>query len=98
MHSGPDTTGKVLRTTKLTCTPDGGNHPQPAKSCKAIGKADGDFSHLARVDRPCTMIYQPVTVVAHGTWKDKPSGFARTYPNQCVAGSESGGVFDLGKR
>lgn len=99
LHDGTDSTGRVLDSVRLNCFPSrGSTHPRPHLACRVLKRAGGDFAKLPRTDRACPMIYQPVTVVAHGSWKGKPTGFARTYPNKCVAGAESSNVFNLTRR
>jgi hypothetical protein len=95
VHEGMDSTGRVNATAKLTCFPARGTHPRPWRACRLINRANGEFANLPASNRPCPKIYRPVTVVAYGTWQGKPTGFARTYGNQCTANAESSDVFNL---
>ncbi|MFI0982602.1 SSI family serine proteinase inhibitor [Streptomyces sp. NPDC021093] len=95
VHEGEDSRGAVIGSADLNCYPTSGSHPRPHLTCRKVAAVEGDLRNLTPVERPCPMIYRPVTVVAHGTWKGTPTGFARTYPNQCVANAESDNVFNL---
>jgi hypothetical protein len=44
------------RTTTLTCDPDGGTHPDPAKACAALD-AHPEALHPVPGDMACTQIY-----------------------------------------
>lgn len=98
IHQGTSTGGRVIAAANLRCHPTGGNHPRPYSACRALTRAYGDFQELEPVRRPCPMIYQPVTVVAKSIWQGSASFVVRGYSNLCVAGAESGGVFDLSRR
>ncbi|MFH8410028.1 SSI family serine proteinase inhibitor [Streptomyces sp. NPDC018019] len=95
IHEGTDPSGPVLAAAYLRCFPVGGSHPDPAGACLKLAIADGDYARVAREPRACPKIYQPVTVVAHGTWRGKTTFYKKTYPNQCIANAESGDIFNL---
>jgi hypothetical protein len=44
------------RTATLTCDPDGGTHPDPAKACAAL-RAHPEALHPVPLDMACTEIY-----------------------------------------
>lgn len=90
---GPSHRTKVVT---LTCDPDGGSHPKPAKACGSLRAAGGDFKRL-RPDPTilCTFDYQPVKAYATGQWRGRPVTFSHTYSNRCLAAVESGHVFDF---
>lgn len=99
LHDGTHTSDPVLARATLNCFPThGSTHPRPLRSCLTLARAGGDFAALPKHNRPCTMIYKPVTVVVEGTWKGRVQGYAHTYPNRCVADAQSAGVFDLTRR
>ncbi|SFB27970.1 Subtilisin inhibitor-like [Amycolatopsis marina] len=77
----------------LHCDPATGNHPSPAEACDALADADGDFEDLETQEVACALIYSPVQATAHGHWRGDPVVFETVYPNACVAGAESSGVF-----
>jgi hypothetical protein len=77
----------------LHCNPATGSHPAPAKACAALARADGEFEDLETEEVACTLIYAPVQATAHGHWRGEPVDFETVYPNSCVAGAESSGVF-----
>jgi len=54
----------------LTCDPAGGNHPQPAQACAALGRAGATVFDPVPKDQACTMIYGgPQTAKVTGTYK-----------------------------
>ncbi|KAA6221602.1 hypothetical protein CP973_06120 [Streptomyces albofaciens JCM 4342] len=95
VHEGTDPSGPLLAAAHLYCFPAGGDHPDPAGACLKLAMANGDYTRVPAEHRACPRIYQPVTVVAHGTWRGKTTYYQRTYPNQCVANAESGDIFNL---
>ncbi|MDJ1133321.1 SSI family serine proteinase inhibitor [Streptomyces iconiensis] len=99
LHDGARTSDPVLARATLNCFPSArSTHPRARRACATLARVQGDFAALPKHNRPCTMAYKPVTVVAEGTWNGRASGYAHTYPNRCVAHAHSAGVFDLGPR
>ncbi|WP_326690170.1 subtilase-type protease inhibitor [Streptomyces sp. NBC_01795] len=96
LHEGHHTSGRVLEEAVLNCFPStGSTHPRPEEACTVLSRVSGDFAQLPVHNRPCPELDRPVTVVAEGTWRTRPRGFAHTYANRCAAGTESARVFDL---
>lgn len=96
LHEGHHTSGRVLGEAVLNCFPSAGSsHPRPEEACAVLARVSGDFAKLPAHNRSCPPLGRPVTVVAEGTWRTRPRGFAHTYPNLCAAGAESARVFDL---
>ncbi|WP_050515556.1 SSI family serine proteinase inhibitor [Streptomyces rimosus] len=95
VHAGTDPSGPLLASAHLRCFPTGGSHPDPAGACLKLAMANGDYTRIPPERRVCTRIYEPVTVVAHGTWRGRTTLYQHTYPNQCVANAESGDIFNL---
>lgn len=86
--------GGPARSVQLTCHPDTGTHPQPARACSALDAADGDFERLpADTEATCTLVYSPVRAEARGRWKGERVDFTTEYANACQAEAQSGGVF-----
>ncbi|WP_243859618.1 SSI family serine proteinase inhibitor [Amycolatopsis arida] len=83
----------AAKTVTLHCAPAYGSHPDPQEACSSLAQAGGDLTKLPVKQQSCIMIYDPVKAVAHGIWRGKPVHFRATYPNSCVADSETGGVF-----
>jgi hypothetical protein len=52
----PDGRGGETRSATLTCDPDGGSHPDPAKACDALLQHE-DALHPVAADVACTEIY-----------------------------------------
>lgn len=77
----------------LECEPPGGTHGNARQACAALDEVNGNFAALEPLPGMCTAIYQPVVITVRGHWRDRRVRFARMYPNRCVAGLESGGVF-----
>ncbi|EIE98400.1 subtilisin inhibitor-like protein [Saccharomonospora glauca K62] len=80
---------------ELMCDPAQGTHPQADTACRALERADGDFTRLPAKDQACTMIHSPVLAEARGNWYDTPVDFSTEYPNACFADAQSGGVFSF---
>ncbi|MFD7664482.1 SSI family serine proteinase inhibitor [Streptomyces sp. NPDC059788] len=95
VHEGTDPSGPLLAAAYLRCFPTGGSHPAPEASCLKLALANGDLARVPQAHRACPRIYQPVTVVAHGTWHGRTTAYKHTYPNQCTANAESGDIFNL---
>ncbi|MFJ6217326.1 SSI family serine proteinase inhibitor [Streptomyces sp. NPDC092296] len=96
LHSGENAAGRVLGSVSLECAPDGGSHPRPGDACAALRAAHGDPAAVrAQRGVMCPMLYAPVTGRVVGSWDGHPVEFIRTYANRCVAGGESGGVFQF---
>lgn len=78
----------------LTCDPAGGNHPAPVAACTTIAATGGDVAAVEiQPDRPCVLIYAPVTVTARGYWKGQVVDYRETFPNSCVLQVVKGPVF-----
>jgi hypothetical protein len=76
VHNGTATT-----TWHLTCSPDGGDHPTPAKACSVLAQRGATAIPPVPADRMCTQIYGgPQTAHVTGTWRGKPvdASFSRT--------------------
>ncbi|MEU5881104.1 SSI family serine proteinase inhibitor [Spirillospora sp. NPDC047279] len=56
----------------LNCEPVGGDHPDAAKACAALTKAQDPFK-APPADQMCTKIYGgPQVATVKGTWQGKP--------------------------
>ncbi|GAA2615433.1 SSI family serine proteinase inhibitor [Streptomyces axinellae] len=96
LYEGHHTSGRVVGEADLNCFPSAGStHPRPEEACAALARVSGDFARLPAHIRRCPRPAHPVTVVAEGTWRTHPRGFAHTYAGLCAAGAESARVFDL---
>lgn len=87
--------GGETRTTTLYCDPTGGTHPHASEACASLEAAGGDPAALRQAHTMCTLDYQPVTLTAHGNWKNRPVHFEKTYSNSCTAKAETEQVFDF---
>ncbi|WP_084628388.1 SSI family serine proteinase inhibitor [Amycolatopsis nigrescens] len=78
----------------LTCSPLGGSHPLRAAACAELVRANGDISAVS-IDpqRPCHLIYSPVTVTANGRWNGRQISYRETFPNNCVLDVIKGPLF-----
>lgn len=92
------------RKATLTCTPDGGSHPDPEAACDALRAAGGDFDRLVwkqDTDRACIDLYDPVWTQAKGSWQSSPDGpthridWSREFSNSCYASLYHNVVFAL---
>jgi hypothetical protein len=81
------------RAALLVCHPPGGTHPKPTAACASVDAADGNFDAIRNENSICSLIYQPVTASASGTWKGRQINYTRTYPNRCVLESQTGAIF-----
>ncbi len=88
--------GEVLGSATLTCSPAGGSHPNAEKACAQLTDAEGDVEKIPPEDRICPRIFDPVVMVAEGTWKGTPRSFKREFPNKCEGIGGTGGIlFDF---
>jgi hypothetical protein len=85
--------GAMITEVILRCGPAGGTHADAENACAALAGVDGDFDALPEQPVACLLIYQPVTVEVGGNWRNRVVRFERQYPNRCVAGAQSAGVF-----
>lgn len=83
----------VLHEVTLTCAPPGGTHVSPAAACAALARVAGRFAALEPLPATCSLEFQPVLIQVSGHWRARPVSFEREYPNMCLAGVESAGVF-----
>jgi hypothetical protein len=78
----------------LTCGPSGGTHPNAHWACTELTEADGDFDALSvEQGRMCTMLYDPVTVTANGSWRGRTIHYQKTFGNDCQLEGTTGAVF-----
>nr|WP_234384785.1 SSI family serine proteinase inhibitor [Streptomyces sp. MMG1121] len=77
-------------TYELFCHPDGGSHPDPAGTCRALdGQTQWGRDTFAPVppDSVCTMIYGgPATAHVTGTWAGRPVDADYDRSNGCEIG------------
>jgi hypothetical protein len=92
-YDSADGDWRVIAEATLKCAPTGGNHLSAEDACDILTEVDGEFEALPTVPVVCVLIYQPVIIEVGGNWRDRVVRFDREYPNLCVAGAESGGVF-----
>lgn len=80
----------------LNCRPAGGSHPRASLACGQLRSVHGDFASLnLHPDRPCILLYAPVTVTAAGTWNGEPVLYRETFGNTCVLTARTGAVFQF---
>ncbi|GAA3442003.1 SSI family serine proteinase inhibitor [Planomonospora venezuelensis] len=78
----------------LRCDPVSGTHPRGGEACRELAAAGGDPAALTPAGgRACTAEYDPVTVLAVGTWDDKTHRYERTFTNPCATHAATGSVF-----
>jgi subtilisin inhibitor-like len=77
----------------LRCEPAEGSHPDPVRACSELSGVDGDFARLPHDSSICPDLWAPVSATADGQWRGRPVRFTHTYPNPCLAGAESSGIF-----
>lgn len=88
--------GAAVAEATLTCSPDGGTHPDPAAACAQLTAADGRIEAIPEKDGVCTREFRPVVLHAHGTWAGEERTYEREFPNRCVGVLATGGVlFDF---
>ncbi len=92
-YDGSDRDWPVIAEITLKCGPTGGTHTDAENACDTLAAVDGDFDALPTAPVFCVLIYQPVIIEVGGNWQDRVVRFDGEYPNMCVAGAESGGVF-----
>lgn len=93
LYDGWNSSGPVIAEVSLKCGPTGGGHVAAEDACTTLEAVDGNFDWLWNTGALCPLIYQPVTVEAGGSWRDKVVTFERSYDNECFAATESAEVF-----
>lgn len=87
--------GRMAEAT-LTCSPDGGSHPNPAAACAQLTAANGYIDDIPEKEGVCTREFRPVVLRASGTWAGEARHYEREFSNLCVAVLATGGVlFDF---
>lgn len=88
--------GEPIANSSLSCSPDGGSHPNPVAACEQLSKVDGRIEGIPEDPGPCTQEFNPVIVSASGTWNGEPRHYKQEFSNRCVAVRATGGViFDF---
>ncbi|WP_233515538.1 SSI family serine proteinase inhibitor [Marinitenerispora sediminis] len=87
--------GEGERSVVLECGPAGGSHPRAAEACETLARAGGDFGRVRARSGACTMQFDPGVLRAAGHWYGTPVDYRRDFSNPCVAGNETGGVFEF---
>ncbi|AZM51401.1 protease inhibitor SIL-V5 [Streptomyces sp. WAC 01529] len=83
-----------IRGVLLRCRPEPmGPHPHAAEACAAIDRAKGNFDRLPDDPHLCTKQYDPVTVSATGTHRNRSVSWHKTYANACEMDADTGYVF-----
>lgn len=89
--------GEVVDTCTLTCDPAGGSHPNAEKACAQLSAAGGDIAAIPPEDRACPRIFDPVVLLAEGTWNGEDRGFKQEFGNKCEGVAATGGIlFEFG--
>ncbi len=71
-------------TYELTCDPAGGDHPQAAEACKALGAAGADVFEPVPDDQACTMIFGgPQKATVTGTYDGQTVDASFSRENGC---------------
>ncbi|GAA4060470.1 SSI family serine proteinase inhibitor [Actinomadura miaoliensis] len=71
------------KTWTLTCDPAGGDHPEAAKACAALSKAQDPFKPISP-QQICTEIYGgPQEAKVKGTWRGRQVDTGFTRKNGC---------------
>jgi hypothetical protein len=83
-----------MRGVLLQCPPlPDGPHANAVAACAALHAAGGDLNLLPGDPHPCHKKFDPVTVTAAGTWRDRPVAWRKTYTNACTLDAATGTVF-----
>ncbi|MFF3848859.1 SSI family serine proteinase inhibitor [Streptomyces sp. NPDC002328] len=90
-----DSRSSDTRGTLLLCDPPQG-HARAAEACDQLTAANGDVGAVPpKADTVCSLVHAPLTARAHGQWNGRPVTYAKTFPNACVMGAETGAIFSL---
>ncbi|MDQ4145866.1 MAG: SSI family serine proteinase inhibitor [Actinomycetota bacterium] len=84
--------GDIIATAFLSCSPDGGSHPNAGAACKQLAEADGRIEAIPPQDGQCPPLLDPVVLSAAGTWNGEERKFEQEFPNRCVGTRDTGGV------
>jgi hypothetical protein len=82
----------ATRSNTLLCGPDGGTHAAPGRACDQLRDVGGRVEAVPAESGPCTKVYDPVRVSAHGVWRGHSRHFTKVYGNQCEAMRATGGA------
>ena len=65
-----DDGGGTVTTWKLTCDPEGGDHPDPAGACAALARNGATALPAVSPGKMCTQVFGgPQTALVTGTWR-----------------------------
>ena len=71
-------------TWQLTCTPAGGNHPDPQTACEVLDGNDGAAFKPVGPGTMCTQVYAgPETATVTGTWRGRDVNSRLNLTNGC---------------
>lgn len=74
----------VTSTWRLTCSPPGGDHPDPAAACAALEKNGQRALPPVAKDRACTQVYGGAqTATVTGTWQGRSVDSRFSLTNGC---------------
>lgn len=80
---------------RLTCDPDGGEHPKASLACAELSRVGANPARLKPADRYCFLLYKPVTAQLRGTWRGRSVTWTHTYGNSCEMNRATGVLFDF---
>jgi hypothetical protein len=78
---------------KLTCSPDGGGHPDAGAACRTLTRYDADPDRMTPATTACILLWSPVTAQIDGTWHGAPVSWTHRYGNSCEMRRATGVLF-----
>ncbi|WP_016905695.1 SSI family serine proteinase inhibitor [Streptomyces xiaopingdaonensis] len=88
-----DGEGTWTRAVRLYCPSGTGTHPQGPAACADLARAHGDPGAVPPATGACSMIHDPVTATAFGTFRGRTVEWEETFPNECLLHRSSGDLF-----
>jgi len=74
-------------TWRLSCSPPGGSHPDPAKACQVLDENGASALPRVPAGRQCAQVYAgPETATITGTWQGRPVTSRLSRTNSCESG------------
>nr|WP_296071337.1 SSI family serine proteinase inhibitor [uncultured Actinoplanes sp.] len=78
---------------KLTCSPDGGGHPDAGAACRTLTRYDADPDRMTPAPTACILLWSPVTAQIQGTWHGAEVSWTHRYGNSCEMRRATGVLF-----
>ncbi|WP_019544485.1 SSI family serine proteinase inhibitor [Streptomyces sulphureus] len=85
--------GTWTRAARLHCPSGTGTHPHGPAACADLARAHGDPDAVPSATGACSMIHDPVTASAYGTFRGRTVEWEKTFSNECLLHRSAGDLF-----